>query len=609
MIRWIGLLPWKRDASRNSRGLHAALLAAAAIAFATAQCRRVDSTAGRDPGTPPTPLRASWLPDESLHVGAGTDYPFGLALSSDGRQLVYPAARAGAVALWLQSLATNETRALPATEGGANPFWSLDGTRIGFFAAGRLRAIDLANGSVTDLADAPSGRGAAWNAAGDLVFAATGDGGLARRGPDGAVSAFTTPDAAHGESSHRWPAFLPDGRHVVFFVRATERSRGGIWIASLDNPEARRRLIAADGQAIVSGHTLLYLNDVALMAQPLDPATWTTMGRSELAGLNVGRGPLDQIFATVAPEVLIYGPPGTTLRELRWTARDGSAIGTLGEPLDAWDLRLSPDGTRVAITELDPQSRTLDVWIRERSQPVPKRLSISTDADASGVWSPDGNRIAWVAARRKVSIRGAGAVLPEQVVATFDPPVQIWDWSRDAKALVVGRTAADTRDDLWIVPVAGGTEARAYAAAPFNQLHGVFAPDGRSIAYASDESGQFDIYVDTYPAPGSRLRVTTAGGTEPRWRGDGREIFFRRGSEVHAVAIAGKDVGTSERLFDAGATIRSYDVTADGKRFLLNLPASSAAPRAATLVVNWRSNTSHGNTPRLLSGQAESQKH
>jgi len=137
---------------------------------------------------------------------------------------------------------------------------------------------------------------------------------------------------------------------------------------------------------------------------------------------------------------------------------------------------------------------------------------------------------------------------------------------------------------------------RPYAVAAFNQVHGVFAPDGRSIAYASDESGQFDIYVDTFPKPGSRIRITTAGGTEPRWRGDGREIYFRRGTEVHAVAIAGKDVAASERLFDAGATIRSYDVTADGKRFLLNLPASSAAPRAATLVVNWHSNSSHRNT-------------
>ena len=557
------------------------------IAFATVYCARADSTAAQGRDTPLQPLRAAWLPDESLHVGAGTDYPFGLAISPDGRKLVYPAARAGTVSLWLQSLTTNETRALPSTDGAAAPFWAPDGTRVGFFAAGRIRAIDLATGSVTDLAEAPSGRGAAWNTAGDLIFAASGDSGLSRRSANGAVTSVTTIDATHGESSHRWPAFLPDGKHVVFLVRATERSRSGIWLAPLDNPSERRRLLSADGQAIVSGTTLLYVNDVTLMAQLLDPATWMTMGRSELAGVNVGRGPLDQTFATASSEVLIYGAPGTTLRELRWTARDGSTIGKMGEPLDAWDLRISPDGARVATTELDPQSRTLDVWIRERSQPVPKRLSISTDADDSGVWSPDGNRIAWVAARRKVAIRGAGAVLPEQVVATFDPPVQVWDWSRDGRALLVGRTAADTRDDLWIVRLPDEQQA-AYTTAAFNQVHGVFSPDGRSIAYASDESGQFDIYVDSYPKPGSRIRVTTAGGTEPRWRGDGREIFFRRGAEILAVTITGRAVGASERVFDAGATIRSYDVTADGKRFLLNLPASSSAPKAATLVVNWK---------------------
>ncbi len=549
---------------------------------------------------PPRPLRAAWLPAESLQVGAGTDYPFGLALSPDGRQLIYPAVRAGAVGLWLQNLGTNETRALPSTDGASSPFWSPDGTRIGFFTAGRIRSIDLASGSVTDLAAALTGRGAAWNAAGDLVFAPKGDGGLMRLTRDGLVRNFTTLDAAQGESSHRWPAFLPDGRHVVFFVRATERSRAGIWIAALDDPLSRRRLTAADGQAIVSRNTLLYVNDVALMAQPLDPATWTTIGRAELAGLNVGRGPLDQLFATASPEVLIYGPPGTTLRELRWTARDGSTIGRMGEPLDAWDLRISPDGRRVVITELDPQTRTLDVWIREGSQPVPKRLSISTDADESGVWSPDGNRVAWAAARRKVTIRGAGAVLPEQVVATYDPPVQVWDWSRDAGFLLIGHASADTRDDLWILPLVEGDKATPYANPAFNQIHGVFSPNGRSVAYASDESGQFDIYIDTFPKPGARVRVTTAGGTEPRWRGDGREIYFRRGSEIHAVAIAGKadslEIRSSERLFDAGATIRSYDVSPDGRRFLLNLPASSAAPRAATLVVNWQPNALHGNT-------------
>ena len=568
MIRWL---------------LRAAALVLAAV-FAVPAIRHWRET----PPAPPPPLRAAWIPPDTLTVGAGADYPFGLALASDGRQLVYPAARSGRVGLWLQQLPTGESRALPSTEGAAAPFWSTDNARVGFFAGGRVRAIDLASASVSDLGDAPSGRGGSWNAAGELVFAPAGDGGLMRLTPGGAVTPFTTLDAAQGESSHRWPAFLPDGRHVVFFVRATDTSRSGIWIADLDAPSARRRLLAADAQAIVAGHTLLYLNDVALMAQPLDPGTWATRGRPELAGLPAGRGPFDQILATASSEVLIYGPPGTTLRELRWVARDGSTIGRMGEPLDAWDLRLSPDGSRVAITELDPQTRTLDVWIREGTQPAPTRLSLSTDVDESGVWSPDGRRIAWVASRRKLTIRGAGAVLPEQVIATYEPPVQLWDWSRDAGFMLVGRTAADTRDDLWIVPQVEGIRETPYARAPFNQTHGVFSPDGRSIAYASDESGQFDIYLDTFPKPGARIRVTTAGGTEPRWRGNGREIYFRRGPEIHAVEMSGREIRSSTRLFDAGATIRAYDVSADGTRFLLNLPASSAAPRAATLVINWK---------------------
>ena len=150
------------------------------------------------------------------------------------------------------------------------------------------------------------------------------------------------------------------------------------------------------------------------------------------------------------------------------------------------------------------------------------------------MWSPDGLRIAWAGQRRKVMLRGAGAVLPEQTIATFDSPVQVWDWSRDGRSLLIGRKSNDTGDDLWIQPPVEGAAAQPYATAPFDQAYGAFSPDGRSIAYASNESGQFDIYVDTYPKPGTRVRVTTAGGTEPRWSADGRELFFRRGSEIHA---------------------------------------------------------------------------
>jgi hypothetical protein len=544
-----------------------------------------------EPAPPAEPLRGTWLAPGNVAVGAGADYLFGLALARDGRKLVYPAAQGGAVSLWLQDLRNGEARSLPGTERAAAPFWSADESRIGFFADGRVRMIDLASGQSADLAEAPAGRGASWNAGGDLVFAPTANGGLIRRDANGAITQLTTIDATSGETSHAWPSFLPDGRHVIFLVAASQSSRAGIWITSLDDPASKRRLLGADAQAIAVDHTLLYLSDLALMAQPLDATTFQPLGRPSVAGLQAGRGPLGQLFATASSDVLIYGAPGTTLRELRWVSRTGQPSGSPSEPIDAWDLRVAPDGTRVVVTEIDRQLRTLDVFIRTGSQPAPTRLSLSTDADESGAWSPDGLRIAWAGQRRKVMLRGAGAVLPEQTIATFDTPVQVWDWSRDAKSLLIGRKQADTADDLWIQPPIEGADARPYVTAPFNQSYGVFSPDGRAIAYASDESGQYDVYVDTYPTPGSRVRVTTAGGTEPRWSADGRELYFRRGSEIHAVRLASsRQVESITRLFGLDDPIRSYDVAADG-RFLINMPAANNSPAATTLVYRWNNPT------------------
>jgi len=544
-----------------------------------------------EPPPPPQALRASWLPGADVEPGAGSDYLFGLALAPDGRRLVYPGAKAGVVTLWLEDLRTRETRALPGTDQAVAPFWSPDGSRIGFFAGGQLRILDLNAGTVASLADSASPRGATWNAAGDIVLAPAANGGLIKRAVDGSLAPFTSLNTAAGETAHAWPSFLDDGRHVVFLVVSSDASRAGIWIAALDTPDSRRRLIAADAQPIVTGRSLLYLNDQTLLMQPLEPQTLTPSGRSQPVGLVVGRGPLGQVFATASNDVLIYGAPGTALRELRWVSRDGEDIGRVSEPVDAWDLRIAPDGRRVAVTEVDPQLRTLDVFIREGSQPVGTRLSLSTDIDESGVWSPDGLRIAWAGRRRHVMIRGAGAVLPEQTIASFDPPLQVWDWSRDGRALLIGRTHADTRDDLWTQPPTEGAAAQPYVTRAFNQTFGAFSPDGRWVAYASDESGKFDIYIDSFPRPGARVRVTTAGGTEPRWRGDGRELFFRRGAEIHAVALtpsAGAlEVGAFNRLFDAGAAVRSYDVSPDGRRFLVNLPASSNTRAPITLVHHW----------------------
>ncbi len=409
------------------------------------------------PPEAPQPLRAAWAAPDGLDIGAGEDYVFGLSLAPDGRRLAFPAVKAGVTSLWLQDLRTGDAQLVPGTDRGTLPFWSADGSSIGFFADGHLRVLDLGSGQITDIAEAASPRGGAWSASGELVFSPSPAAGLMRRAAGGSITPFTTLDAASGETSHAWPSFLGDGKHVIFFVSASQSSGSGIWIASLDDPSQRRRLVASTGQAIVVDHTLLYLRDLILVAQPIDPVTFELAGRSAPVGVNVGRGPLGQIFAAASNDVLIYGAPGTALRELRWVSRDGQPAGPASEPLDAWDLRIAPDGRRVVTTEVDRQFRTLDLFIRTGSQPAPLRLSLSTDADESGVWSPDGLRIAWAAQRRKIMIRGAGAVLPEQTIAAFDTPVQVWDWSRDGRALLIGRKSNDHGDDLWIQPANGAS--------------------------------------------------------------------------------------------------------------------------------------------------------
>ena len=540
----------------------------------------------RPPAAPPRllRLRASWTPPDGTTAGSGGEYVFGLALAADGRTLAYPALHAGVASLVRQDLRDGSTQPLGDTEGAAAPFWSPDGSRIGFFSNAHLNIVDIATGRASMLADAPSGRGGTMNQAGDVIFAAAGSSGLMRRSVGGTLSPFTTLGPL--ETAHQWPSFLPDGTHLIFQVVSADRARNGIWITTLNAPGERTRLVDTDAQALVVDSQVLYLADRSLMAQRLN-ATYRPEGRPSLIASPVGRGPLGQVLAAASRDVLITGEATSALRELQWRDRRGAPAGPASEPVDAWDLRIAPDGRRVAVTEVDRQIRTLDVFIRTGSQPAAQRLSLSTDADDSGVWSPDGLRIAWAGQRRKVMIRGAGAVLPEQTIAVFEEPVQVWDWSRDGRSLIISRRNATTGDDLWIQPPHEGDAAAPYSTAPFNQVFGVLSPDGTRLAYASDESGQFDVYVDSFPTPGARVRVTTAGGTEPRWSADGRELFFRRGSEIHAVALERFEVRSTTRLFDAGAPIRAYDVSRDG-RFLINVPASASPQAPATLVMHWQ---------------------
>jgi hypothetical protein len=545
---------------------------------------------------PPAALRLALPAFDDLVLGSGPDHPFGLSLAPDGRRLAFPASRAGTTQIFVHHMTTRETAPLPGTEGGVLPFWSPDGAQLGFFADGRLKALTIESGTIADLADAPAPRGAVWHPNGAIVFAPRTDGGLVEWRPDGTeLRPVTQVDAARGETSHRFPVLArrPGGEprwEIVFLVQASEATRAGLWTA------AGVRLTTSESSALVVDEWLLYERGDALFAQRLEwreenPDRPLVTGQAQLVGLPVGRSPLGQLFATAAADAVVFGSPQPQLRDLRWIDRRDGTQGTLATQVDARDVRIAPHGGRVAVTQLDSQLGTFDIWVYEGGRLLPRRISQALDVDELAVWSPDAARIAWVQARRAIVSRGAQAELPERALREFDSAIRLWDWSPDGRQFVIGRTRPATRDDLFIASETG--EPSAFAESPFNEVQADVSPDGRWIAYASDESGQLEVYVDSFPIPGRRARVTTGGGAEPRWGPGARELFFRRGREMHVASLSLElptpaAIGTG-RLFDAGGDIRAYDVTPDGQRFLVNVPAPSARPQAMSVVVHWRS--------------------
>ena len=567
-----------------------AFLAIAAAAVALISLRNFRALPS---GVSPT-LRLALDPPDDLTLGGGPDYPFGLSLAPDGRRLAFPAAKAGLTQLWVRDLTTGETQALPGTDEGVLPFWAPDGRALAFFANKRLRVLTLEDAAIRDLADAPSPRGGVWHEGGDIIFAPDADGPLyRRRGSNGAVEALTTLDSNAGESSHRWPVLIERGRHVIFFVRASVPARQGIWIAPLAAAESRTRLVGAHSHALAIRDAVLYSTDGALLAQHLDVNALALTGRPVLLGTPVGAGPQQQLFATTNGDTLIFGAPASSLRELQWVDRTGARTGLVGEPMDAWDVRIAPGGATVAVTRLDPQLGTFDIWAYDGERPLPRRISPAIDADESPVWARDGTRLAWVTGRRAVTLRGAQAALPDETLRKFEHPIRVTDWSPDHLWIVLSESRPGTHDDIWLLPATGQGTPIAYAQTPFNEVQAVVSPDGKWVAYASDESGRFEIYVDSLSTPGSRVRLTTGGGLDPRWRGDGAELYFRRGAEIHAVnpfgATGTPEAVSSEKLFDAGTDIRAYDAAADGQRFLLNVPTADAAPQPLSVLVNVRS--------------------
>jgi len=537
-----------------------------------------------------------------------------LAVSPDGSRVAFTTRDAsGKTQLWVRPLEALAAQPLAGTEGASYPFWSPDSRSIGFFAEGKLKKIEASGGLAQTIADAPRGRGGAWSRDGLIVFAPSST-GLLMQVPAavGEPKPATQMDASRQETSHRWPQFLPDSRRFLYLIWSGQPEHQGIYLGSLDSKE-KTRLVATDSSAAYAGPAsgpgyLLFVRERALLAQSFDPGKLELSGEAfpaaEPVGVDAGVS-LSRVSVS-SSGVLVYDSIGGN-RQLVWLDRTGKSLQTLGPTGTYWSLDLSPDGRRVASSRADPQTGNSDIWLFDLARASSSRFTFYPAFDSFPLWSPDGKRIAFSSSREgpwNLYQKAASGAGEEELLLKTTSNKWTTDWSPDGRFLLYTELDPKTRADLWVLPPSSETRNAERKPMPFlrtefDERNARFSPDGRWVAYQSNESGRDEIYVRGFSPgePGSRgqWQVSTGGGLEPRWRGDGKELFYlapdRKLMAVEVKAGTGFEAGIARPLFQTrvytSAFAGRYAVTRDGQRFLIISEAEESAGEPATVILNW----------------------
>jgi serine/threonine protein kinase len=557
----------------------------------------------RKPAADARVVRAFIPPAENSPFELSSLHPGPAAVSPDGTRIVYSArGEKGIAVLWIRYLNQTQARSFPGTEGAGYPFWSPDGKSIGFIADGKLKRVDAAGGPPLTLCDAPVGKGGTWNQEDIILFAPSFNGPIHRvAAAGGASEAVTEVDSDQGQNSHRFPHFLPDGRNYLYFARAAAAMGGdgtgsAVYIASLDG-EPARELFRCQSQAIYASGYLLFLRESALMAWPFDP------NRREFTGdafpivdhVNFLPGASRAIFDASSNGVLVYlAGAATPGGQIEWVDRTGETISTLGDRATYSAPRISPDGTKIAVEVTDPRNATWDIWVYDDSRGVRTRFTFGPSAlNGSPVWSPDASQLAYRSDRgvkANLYLKSFAGSATEELILDTDHPKDPVDWSSDGKYILYTEYTNETKGDVWALPTSGEGEPFPFLQSEFIEMHAHFSPNGKWVAYASDESGRFEVYVAPFPGPGRKWQISSAGGLDPRWRNDGRELFFQSTSnQILSAELEYADamliVGADESLFDfAGGG--EYDVAGDGQRILI-VRDYDKVTTPLTLVLNW----------------------
>ncbi|MBL8205841.1 MAG: protein kinase [Blastocatellia bacterium] len=531
------------------------------------------------------------------------------AISPDGRTLAFIANVEGKTQIWVRSLSASAPRPLAEAANGSWLFWSPDNQFIGFFFAGKLYKIALSGGTPAPLLDIQTIAGGTWNRDGVILVGSANQGIQRVSANGGPVSRVTTVDSSRGEVSHGYPFFLPNGRQFLFHIQHNDPNKQGIYLASLEGGEAKQ-LITTEVSSVWAGENpatpgagyLVFIRQGALMAQSFD------FGRNQLSGepvrlveqVQTGLRGFNGQFS-LAGNVLV-AMEGTTREQLTWVDRTGKKVGTVG-PVGAYGIRdLSPDGQRLAVTRFDPKLGTGDIWLFDLVRGTETRFTVDPADDSSSKWSPDGSRIVFSSTRKGMSglyLKDATGAGQEELLfesANRKIPLQ---WSPDGRFILYRESDPQTRFDLWMLPLEGERKPWPWLKTQFMESTGDgISPDGKWMAYSSDESGRNEVYIQAFvpgvPASGSRWPISIGGGQQTRWRRDGRGLYYHLNGKMMEVDVslgAKVEAGLPRELFDSrtiGADInRAWNMTKDEQRFLFVTNADEASVPPFTVVLNW----------------------
>jgi serine/threonine protein kinase len=526
-------------------------------------------------------------------------------ISPDGTKLTFTARdEKGKVLLYVRSLASLAAQPLAGTEDAMYPFWSPDSQEIGFFIPGKMKKINAAGGPPQTLCDSIGGRGGAWGKSGVIVFSPSTTQGLSRVSDAGGTPEPASKlDLSQAENSHRWPSFLPDGKHFLYWSR---NSRGGqpsqVYVGELGTLQSKVLLKSEAMGVYASGH-ILFLRGQTLMAQPFNPS------RLELSGdpvplaehVAVSGATVRAMFSASDTGTLIYQSGETSGGwNLLWWGRDGKPIGSIPQADRYLVPRLSPDGSRLAVEIFAGTQGIGDIWIFDLARGTSTRLTFGPYSQGNPVWSPDGKTIYYSSGPGTPYIvaKAADGSTPERIVLqnseTVENPAS---FSPDGRYLVFDRKVpqSETGFHIWALPLFGDGKPFPIVQSAFEDRYATVSPNGKWMAYQSNESGRWEVYITAFPGGGAKWQVSSIGGAAAKWRGDGKEIFYLDPSD-NLVAVdvnasgSAVQLGTPHSLFQAIGIQREYgpyDVSADGKKFLINSGNLKEGSDPFTLVLNW----------------------